>query len=229
VTTATQIITTALRHLGKLSAGASPSASELSDGLSDLNDLLETWATEPLMLHYQSNESFTLSGAQSYTIGSGGTFNTTRPVRILSAYVREGTTDYPVRVMTDRMEYDRICQKATTGRPEVLYYEPTDPLGTVFVYPVGDSTHTLYLNNQAQLTAFADVTTSYDLPPGYKSCLQYNLAVDIAPGYETEPSAIVVSRAMTTKASIKRMNRPSPVMTYSAAIPTRQTYDIETG
>lgn len=227
--TATQIITAALRHLGKIYSGASPTAAELSDGLSDLNDLLDSWSTEELMVYYRLNENFTLSGAQSYTIGSGGDFNTTRPTKILSAYVRNGGIDYPVTVLRDRQQYDEIGDKSTTGTPEVLYYEPTLATGTVFVYPVGSASDTLYLNTLAQFTAFPDVTTDVDLPPGYKRALQYNLAVDIAPGYETEPSAVVASRAMSTKADIKRINRQLPIMSYSAAIPTQNTYDIETG
>lgn len=227
---ATDLITDALQDLGVLSAGQSPSATDLTTGLRRLNSMLDLWATSSLLVPFRTQVTKALTGAQSYTIGTGGDINTTRPVAIESAFVRESNTDSPLYVAHSRKEYDDLTDKGLTGTPRAVYYEPTLPLGTLFVWPVGSAIDMLFLSVRGQLTSFPDTTTDVVLAPGYVTALQSNLALKLAPIYEAMASEDVKDTARDSMASIKRLNRQSPVMSFDSSIPgVSAGYNIETG
>ena len=80
------------------------------------------------------------------------------------------------------------------------------------------------------LTEFPDLTTDIDLAPAYSFALEYNLAIVIAPVFETSASQEVAMSAKTSLSKIKRLNRQAPVMVYPAGIPTgRRQYNINSG
>ena len=222
------IITDAMQSLGVLGAGKTPGTADLSDNLRKLNAMLERWSLSTLMVPYSTQISHTLDGSLSYTVGTGGDINTDRPTRVNHAYSTRNTTDYPVYVAHDRNEYDRIVKKDVEGIPRMIYYEPTMPLGTLYVYYAGNASDTLTMDVQAQLTQFADTTTDYTLPPGYYELFYSNLAMIIAPAYEVTVSMELAKLAKESLSEIKRANRRLPVMRYDDAIPRgRHYYNIE--
>lgn len=91
MTTALGIIKSAMRKVGVLTKTENPSADEAQDGLEMLNDLLSSFSNDSMVIYARYSEDFTLSGGTgSYTIGTGGAFNTARPVKIISAFIRLG-------------------------------------------------------------------------------------------------------------------------------------------
>ena len=77
------IIKGAFRALGRLGRGRDLTGDEATDGLELLNQLIASWKGEGLLLPYRTTEQLTYSTSKiSYTIGSGGDFNTVRPVQI---------------------------------------------------------------------------------------------------------------------------------------------------
>lgn len=227
---ATTLIKDALQDLGVLSAGQEPGANDLTDGRRKLNNMLASWSTSSILVPYRTQVSHVLDGSESYTIGSGGDINTTRPLKIVSAYTTHQVRDYPIHVCRDRAEYDSIYQKDITGIPRILYYEPEVPLGKIFIWYVGDASYTLFMNTQGQLASFSDDTTDVDLAPGYDLAIASNLAIVLAPMNETEISAELAKTAKDSLAQIKRLNRQEPVMNYDDAIPGgRGQYNIEAG
>ena len=226
---AATLIKDAMQDLGVLGAGKSPTTNDETDCLRKLNAMIDSWSTSTILVPFRTQVSHTLDGSQSYTIGSGADINTTRPTAIESAYVTYNSNDYPVKVLTDRAEYDRITDKSITGVPRVIYYEPSLANGTIFVYYVGDSSHTLVLNTRGQLSSFPDTTTDVDIAPGYELAITTNLALRIAPLFEVSASRELVMDARESLSKIKRLNRQSPIMSYDAVIPTKQGYNIEVG
>ncbi len=221
------IIKDAMQDLGVLASGGTPTCNDQTDVLRKLNDMLDSWSTSSILVPFRTQISHVLTGAQSYTIGSGGDINTTRPTYIDSAYVNHQGIDYPVRVGRDRAEYDRIEDKSITGIPRIVYYEPSLPLGTLFIWYVGDASYTLKLNTRGQLTQFPDTSTDVDIAPGYKRAIVSNLAIEIAPMFEVSATAELVKKANESMAMIKRLNRQAPVMQYDSSIPTRNNnYNI---
>lgn len=208
--TAADLIKASLRLLGVTAAGETPAASELADGLSSLNRMISRWSAEGLLIHAEVREEFSLvAGTQSYTIGSSGTFNTTRPIQILKAMIEDqssGTPEYPVEIINVD-QWAAIHIKSTQSPiPTKLYASGSYPLETLSLWPVPSATNKLVLYSLKPLTAFAAGSTDVSLPEGYEDAIVYNLAQRLAPEFSKEPSAAIVMEALESKANIKRMN-----------------------
>jgi hypothetical protein len=207
MSTAQDIIESALRKISVLGTGSSLDATEGADALATLNNLLSTWSVEGNLVYNTTTETLSLTGGDGeYTIGSGGDFNTARPRRIISAFVTEGTTDYPLTIYSAD-QYASIPQKSTTGIPRVLWYDDNYPLANIRLYSVPDGVTSLTLYSEKELTSFAALSTTYAMPAEYEAALAYNLAVWIAPEYEREPLPSVVKIAHRTKKAVENQNR----------------------
>src|SRR5512147_1496952 len=99
--TAATLIKSSLRVIGAFAPGETPPNHEIQDGLQAMKSMLRSWSARNLRLYFTTQESHALTGAAFYTIGTGGDWNTVRPVSIRSAYVRDSTTqaDTPVKII----------------------------------------------------------------------------------------------------------------------------------
>lgn len=203
MTTARSIIKRALLKNGVLTKNESPSGDEASDGLESLNDLIGSWSNDSLLIYARVSESFPLvSGQSSYTIGSGGDFDTSRPLQILTAFTRIGSIDYEIDIINDTA-FDGITQKdISSSIPEVLYYDASNPLATITIYPV-PTTGTLHIRSEKQLTEFTTLDTDVDLPPGWDRALIYNLALELASEYGQPADQVTYEIAMDSLSKIK--------------------------
>ena len=173
-----------LRIAGALAQGETPNNNEENEALTSLKGMIHSWENKGITVYASVyNELDLVSGTATYTIGSGGTFDTTRPNHITGAYVEDGSGyDYPVFIIDER-KYNNILDKTTQGRPEYLYYYPEYPLGILKLYYVPDSSNwDLHIWGQVPLTDIA-LTTNYDYPPGYDDAIAYNLALRLCPEY----------------------------------------------
>lgn len=183
--------------------------------LRKMNTMLDAWSIERLMCYAILQESFALTVDDgTYTIGSGGDFNTTRPTKIVSAFLRDSSSsDTPITILPfDR--YDAIVNKSVTGSyPTYLFYDAAfvSGLGTIKLYPLPLSGLTLYINSWQQLQQFANVSTALSLPPGYQRAIESNFSIECAPGY-IKISAELAKIARESKAAIKSINLPDSIM-----------------
>lgn len=233
--TALDLITTSAKKLGAIQAGEELTASEANDSLDILVSWLDSESTVKDMIYHIQQESLTWTGGSaSLTIGSGGDFNTTRPVKIAEGtHFRDtNTIDNPVTILRDRASYDRLPSKTdTTTFPEFLYYEPDFPLGVLYVYPVPTSSITFNLNSWKQLQAFTALTDNLSMPPGYQWMIENNLAVHLESVFNIPCPATVVREAAVSKKRLKRINHvPITSFDEAAFITTgKRRTDIEVG
>lgn len=234
--TARTIIKKAMKELGVIGVGQAVNAEMEDDAFLALNNMLEKWSNERLMVQEIVEEAETLtSGQASYTVGSGGNFDTNRPVAIeKDAFIRDsGGNDHPVQVLTMDV-YRAETVKTTSGRPDYLAYTPEFPLGKMYLYPTPDnSTDVLHYRAVPLLDSFATVTTSVEYAPGYEDAIILNLAVRIAPSWGKQPSPLLVTMAMEAKRSIKNRNsepvQPVKFGELAALTGSRRTGTFEEG
>lgn len=208
VTTAQDIINGALRLLQVKSPDVTLTAAESNDALDALNLMIDSWSNDSLMVHHIIKEDFTLVAGQSvYTIGTGGDFNTSRPVSIETATIRINNSDYGViPVAYDDWAAIRL-KSLGTNFVEYLYLDESYPLANIWVYPIPTSTINITLYSRKPLTTFANLTDTFSLPPGYARALKHALAVELAPEYQTSAGDDVKRLAVAAMAAIKRTNR----------------------
>lgn len=215
--TPSTMILRSLVLIGEKSLGDSLTATEQTDYLAALNTMMESWSLERLLVYQILDETFALtSGDGSYTIGSGGNFNTTRPTKIDGALIRDANNaDSPVDIVGPEA-WRSIVQKTSTGSsyPNTLYYDGAYPLGTINLYPEPQASLSLVLSSWKQLQTFALISTTLALPPGYERAIIYNFAIEVAGGM-IEPAPSVVKIARESKAALKRINTTS----WSMALP----------
>jgi hypothetical protein len=218
--TALDIITRALRSINVLSDGETPTASMAQDALDSLNDVLESWANENLMVYVPVSETFPLTvGQGDYTIGPGANFDTVRPQQVTFAYARNGSIDYPIELWTND-QYASIGYKSIQNTfPSVLYYEPTYPVGVIHLWAVPSTPGmTLYLEMIKPFTRFSSLTSVVSLPPGYERALRFSLGAELMPEYGVS-NALVLELATSSKADIKRRNFQPVIMSIDPMIP----------
>lgn len=220
--TALTIITRAMRLAGVFTKGQAPDDDEAADGLEALNTMLDSMSLERLFVYQLLQESKALtSSVGSYTIGSGGSFNTTRPTSIVDpCFIRDsGNNDTPLKLISAE-QYGLIVGKTVEGGyPQYLFYDSaySSGLGTIFLYPEPQAGLTLYINSPKQLQQFTALTTEIALPPGYKRMLEYNLALEFGPEFDVDIPPMVVAIAQRSRATLKAKNGVTPELFIEAA------------
>ena len=119
--TVSDIIKSSLRLLGILAQGETPTAQESADALVSLNDMIDSWSNDGFLVFNRVIESFTMGTASSYTLGSGGDFSTTRPIRLIEASFKQGgsNAEIPIRIFTSQ-EWLKITDKTVTSKRDIL-------------------------------------------------------------------------------------------------------------
>lgn len=232
--TVRDMIRGSLRLIGALAEGETPSAAQQSDVLFAFNQMIESFSNDPLLSSYKVREEFTLvPSTQSYTIGTGGTFSTTRPLEVYEAGLEiqgSSPTEIPVDIINDQQWADIRQKSVSSSIPRKIYIEDAFPLSNVHVWPVPEAAHKLVLYSRKPLDTYSSYTTEINLPPGYLRMYRYNLAVEVAPEFGKEPSGLVLQTAMDSKAAIKRTNtKPIYLECDRGVLPWTSGFNIVTG
>lgn len=225
--TGNSLIYGALRLLGVLRPGQSANTDSYSDALLWLNELLDSWATERLMVKVVGRASIPMDGSVSYSA--------VLPHRIEGAgYISAGgVTEYPLRVYTFE-EWRDTAQKTLVGDPSGIYPEYTVTTATVYPWPQ-PATGDLYVYQWQPIEAFADLATVYTLPPGYALALRFCLAAQIAPAFAiitkiSQPQLASIERkAAEYKGRIKSLNSIPGPMVFDNPFSNAGHMDIMTG
>lgn len=220
MSTAADLIRRSLKLLGVLAAGESLRAEDLADGLTELNLLLGTWANQRLLVHGVRRLAYTLVPSLSpHTIGSAGTFNVDRPLRIDGAGIIlvGATSETPITILNDT-QYRAIGDKTTEADvPHELWIEWTHPTAKLWLHPVPTTAATLVLYAWSRIAEFAAGDT-VALPDGYENALAHALALQMAPMYGIEPGGALVNNAGETLAAVKRTNTQPSLLRCDPAV-----------
>jgi hypothetical protein len=202
-----------------LADGETPTDSEGQRCLRLLNNMINSWAIDKLMLYQVQAEVFPLvASQQSYTMGLGGNFNTARPYKIASALLRESGLDSNFEI-ANYQEYAAITYKSLGGRPYILYVEDSYPLMTLYVNPVPTSSaYSIGLYSWKQLSNFVNLTDTVDLPAGYAELIETNLTLRICAAFNRQVTPELKQWADETKRNVMKQNIKTPRLDLSGTI-----------
>jgi hypothetical protein len=186
--TANDLITGALRKLGVYAPGETLSAADATDALDTLNGLFDILSNEDLAIFNSNENVFPLVNGQfQYSVGVGAAdWNIQRPIRITQAYSRltstSGGVDFGCEIRP-LAEYAQITMKQLPGPwPKRLFYNPTFPLGTVYLWPVPTIVASFHVWTDEILQSVS-LATQLQLPQGYFLGLQWMLCELLSPEY----------------------------------------------
>lgn len=229
-----EIIDGALRLIGVLAEGETPTANTSADALVAMNQMLDSWSTERLSIFSTQDQVFTWPAAAiSRTIGPSGDFVGNRPVALDdSTYFRDASTgiSYGIKII-NQAQYDGIAVKTVTSTyPQLIWLNMSMPDVEMFVYPVPTRALEWHFISVEELAQPATLATELVFPPGYLRAFRYCLACELAPEFGVEPSPTVARIAAVSKRNIKRINDPGDIMSMPYSIlgqPSR--YSIYSG
>lgn len=234
MTTAGDTINGALKLIGVLAEGETPSSETAQDALMAMNEMIASWNTERLAVFSTVDQVVTWPpSTRSRTFGPTGDIVASRPVTIDdSTYFRDPATgiSYGLKLI-NQQQYNGIAVKTVTSTyPQVMWVNMTYPNIEMYVYPVPTKVLEFHVVSVQELTQPANLATDLAFPPGYLRCFRYNLACELAPEFGVEPSRQVQRIAMTSKRNLKRINNPDDIMALPYSIVgTRQRYSIYAG
>ena len=232
--TAGETINGALRLLGVLAEGETPSAETSQDALRAMNQMIDSWNTERLAVFSTQDQVFTWpAGILSRTLGPTGDFVGNRPILLDDAtYFKDPSTgvSYGIK-MINQQQYDGIAVKTVSSTfPQVIFTNMTYPDIEMFIYPRPTRDLEWHFISVEELTQPATLDTVLSFPPGYLRAFRYNLACELAPEFGEEPSPQVQRIAMYSKRNLKRINNPDDIMSMPySLIASRQRYNIFAG
>ena len=224
----------ALRLLGVLAEGETPSSETANDALFALQQMIDSWDTERLAVFSTQDQVFNWpSGERERSLGPTGDFVGLRPVLLDdSTYFRDPQTNvsYGIKFI-NQQQYNGIAVKTVTSTyPQVIFTNMTYPNIEMVIYPVPLRLLEWHFISVEKLTQPATLATTILFPPGYLRAFRYNLACELAPEFGVEPSTQVQRIAMYSKRNLKRINNPDDIMALPYSIVgTRQRYNIYAG
>ena len=167
---ALEIITDAYERCNRLSPGETLSADDAAFGLRRLNLLVDEMSALNAFLFKSTLTSAAQSG--HITLGAGAWVGINSGDEIVSATA----LNLALAPITMR-QYNEIYQPTVTGTPSVY---AQDGASTVYLWPVPTG-QVVKLQTRSGVSVFADLSTDYTMPDGYRSALGAGLAVRIAP------------------------------------------------
>jgi hypothetical protein len=174
-----QIIDEALRLLGVLQEGDSPTVARATEAINALNMMLKTWgASERLWLMTEGVVTLVANQA-AYSLGTGVR-------RVLSVRRRISGLDTPMMELS-RQEYFDTPTKASAGTPNSWYFDPQRASRTLYIWQTADTPTAAVMTLPYTYTRIIeDVDTldnDPDVPAEWLEVLVYNLATRLGPRY----------------------------------------------
>lgn len=220
-TTLASIITATLQEMGALGVADTADPDVARFLLGKWNRLMDTWNVEAAGAYASDPLSFTLTAnLNPHTIGPAGSTPTwtrdPRPNEMSNVgLVIGGTTDIFIPIeMHDSDWYDNLAMPDLTATyPTDGYYNPTWPLGKLYLYPVPTAANGIAFSTRIAFAQASLLTSSVWFPPGYLNATIMTLAEESCRAVtEQDPSGDLVRRAQKARAIIFGQNDVTPTL-----------------
>jgi len=223
------LITGSLRLINVVQQNETPSADDMQVSFEAFNNMLSSWSTEKLYIFSMNPYEFSfVPNKRVYTLGPGGDWNITRPMEIISLYVRyvnvvgPGPAPQPVDLPMEKLtmeQWSAIAVKNVQARFPLKWYDTGgNPLREVYVWPIPQTVQVAQAWLWQPLVEPGTIDDPVQFPRGYERALRYALAIELAPEFGKDVPETVRKISRVSKAVIKRLNSIPQIMQGDAAI-----------
>lgn len=224
--TVSKLVNLALKDAGVIGSGQTAEAEDAATALDTLNQMLAQWRTSQLEVYALQNLIIPIvTNKMSYTVGPGGDLDVERPHSVSFAAWRNGTNQsdllYPLRLMKTLESWQRITIQPLTNWPSSLLYEPTYPLGTVYIWPQ-PSWGQIELTVKAFLPSNVVIGDDIMLPPEYDLPIRFNLAKLLCSAFGSPLRPDIAQIAASSLRTLKRANTRVRDLQMPAGTPSGQ-------
>lgn len=233
MTTVGDIISKALKKSGAIGVGQTALAEDSTDAFDELNYLIAQWNRKRWLVYDLVDTSLTSTGAQSYTVGTGGNFNIPRPDRLEFAYFRllnstgQNQVDYPLKLLPSMEDYARIALKSLETWPSYAFLDSNYPTGSVYFWPVPPANlYQLHILTKNAISAFTGLSQTISLPPEYEMALLYNLAARLRISYQLPPDEALIGLAQDSLDVLRGANAQVPKLMVPSRLVRGGLYNI---
>lgn len=211
MTTPVELINLALKQAGVLGVGQTATAEDLADCFKLYNMMLAQWSRMRNIVFQLLDVPCVATGALTYTVGTGGDFNTPRPSKLIGAYGRQlngpgSPVDFPLELLMSQTDWGRVSLKQMPSMPMVAYYDPQFPLGVLHVWPVPDSQYEIHIQCLSDLPQTTTAFDNINLPAEYEEAIMYNLAGRLCIFYQIPLPQGLPQLAAATMATLRAAN-----------------------
>jgi hypothetical protein len=192
---------------------------ESSDALQALNLILDEWSARKSYVWSVAFTTHTLTpNHQPHLIGpslSPPDFAAVaRPVRIESASLILTTStpnvDQPLNLRDAEWWANLRIKDLATTIPTDLYYQPDEPNGALYLWPVPTFAYGLRLETWTALNQFATVGDTFTAPPAYAQALILTLAERMCVWFGMPITPALAQQALNARRSVMTNNNKSP-------------------
>ena len=192
INTPNGVICDAYQDAGWIGEQQTPTSEQYAKGMRRLRDLINAWQTQGLKLWVNVDTTIPLvGGTATYTLGSGGLVNMTKPLRVLEGYYLTTANEVrrPLSPMSWR-DYLTLGQAGTlaANRGVISQYfaDKQATLLSVTFWQCPDATEAAngaaHLLLQTQITNPISLTETMSFPDEWRLALRWGLADELATG-----------------------------------------------
>lgn len=183
------ICAAALRKIGAIALGQTPSATEVTNASEALNNLVAEFQTLGMPLWARKDSTVTMTASvSSYTIGVGQTVNIPFPLKILQAWTVATSGGAIQELWPNPIDtFNRLPTANATGTPSQYNYQPFINYGVLRIWPQPDATtvadRTLHISYMYPFEGFTAAANTPYFPREWNNALIYGLTDLLAPEY----------------------------------------------
>jgi hypothetical protein len=232
--TARDIITLALQDAGVTGQGLTPSAVDINNGFTRLNDMLAQWNEQRWLIYHLVATDLLMTGATSYTVGPGGQFSIPRPSHLEAARVIQNSppspndVGWPLDIVQSMEAYNNIRMQHLGSFPRYVFLDSDWPLSKVYFWPLPSNRYTCRIITKAALQSFANLSDDYNMPPMYLRAIRFNLQDELLSAYKLPPDEYLSARAAGALNVVRNANAQIPVLKLPAELVRGGVYNVFT-